>query len=342
MGEGASDIDPQTVDDLRIVEQGSQLLAACGTRAEFWESFTLLKTGREAFQTELDRLAARRKENGEAKLDPLLSQKLGQIKTQLSPLARQLREFLAKSSTGMLDGMKQDLALVFLMGSSKARQSVTRWVSDPAKSQAEAALKLKILSRLVDAYRRALLEARREGSPPRAAPDTTVRAMSPASTRLRPEFIEDLRYLERACRVRGLPEDSPGWDLICLVLQERDETRRIIDELVQLKSSGKPGEFAGTTARLRSRLKNIHANHDPIALPVATYLKSVFGTFEGRAEEMALAFLVSSPQGRHRAQQWLDDPDLCRGEATASMNGLRTRAMSYLDALKHFPQSAAR
>jgi hypothetical protein len=342
MGVGASDIDPQTVDDLRIVEQGSQLLAACGTRAEFWESFTLLKIGRSAFQSELDRLAARRKESGDAKVDPLMVQKLGQIKTQLSPLARQLREFLAKSSAGMLDGMKQDLALVFLMGSSKARQSVARWVNDPAGNQAESALKLKILSRMVDGYRRALLEARREGSPPPAQPDTTVRAMSPSSTRLKPEFIDDLRYLDRSRQVQGLPEGSPGWDLVCLMLLEREETRLIIEELVQLKSSGKPGEFAGTSARLRTKLKQLHDQHDAIALPVLTYLRSVFGVFEGRADDLALAFLVASPQGRHRAKQWLDDPELCRGEATASMNGLRTRALSYLDALKHLPQSAAR
>src|SRR5262245_16380272 len=119
-----TEIDPQLVDDLRRVEQGCQILGACGARAEFWESFTLLKTGRDAFQAEVDRLTEKRSLGVEVTVDPAVTHKLGQIKSQLSPLARQLREYLGKTPGGNLDGMKQDLALVFLMGSAKARQSV--------------------------------------------------------------------------------------------------------------------------------------------------------------------------------------------------------------------------
>src|SRR6185503_14370643 len=175
MADTASEIDPQVVEDLRIVEQGCQILGWCGIRAEFWESFTLLKIGRDSFQAEVERLDGERKKGAETKLNPELAQKLGMIKQELSPLARQLREFLGKSSAGILDGMKQDLALVFLMGSAKARQSVSRWVNDPQGSAAESALRLKILSRLVDGYRRALLDARRDASVPMPKPDTTVR-----------------------------------------------------------------------------------------------------------------------------------------------------------------------
>src|SRR5207237_10746235 len=128
------------------------------------------------FQAEVDRLAAQRKQGAEAKVDPALAQQLGAIKKELSPLARQLREFLGKSPAGILDGMKQDLALVFLMGSKKARLSVARWVGDPAGSAGESALRLKILNRLVDGYRRALLDSRKQGAPPATAPDTTIRS----------------------------------------------------------------------------------------------------------------------------------------------------------------------
>lgn len=335
-----SEIDPQVVDDLRVVEQACQILGAAGARAEFWESFTLLKTGRDSFQAEVGRLAAKRREGEPAKVDPSILQKLAQIKEQLYPLARQLREFLGKSA-GILDGMKQDLALVFLMGSARARQSVARWVSDPAGSAAESNLRLKILSRLVDGYRRALLDARRLGAPPPAAPDTTIRSMAPVTVKLKAEFVDDLRYVER-CRAMFPATDIHGWDLICLILAQRDETRRTIDELSTLKTGGQPGEFAGAAHRFQGQVKQVRAQFDTIALPVGAYLKSLFGTFGGPADELALAFLVASSQGRHRAKQWLDDPELCRGEATASMNGLRSRAEKYLDAAKHFTPSTAR
>jgi hypothetical protein len=106
---------------------------------------------------------------------------------------------------------------------------------------------------------------------------------------------------------------------------------------VLLKVDGKPGEFAGALYRFRTRLKDIRSQFDPVALPVGVYLKSIFGTFGGDADELALAFLMASSQGRHRAKQWLDDPELCRGEASASMNGLRTRAEYYLDAMVKLP-----
>ena len=330
----ASEVDPQVVDDLRLVEQGCQILSVFGRRAEFWEVFTLLKTGRDAFQKECERLSV---SPPETKVAPAIVDRLVQIKSELYPLARQLREFLGKSPAGILDGMKQDLALVFLMGSAKARQSVSRWIADPVRSAPESALRLKILSRLVDAYRRALLDARREGASPIPKPDTTVRSMSPSTVKLKPEFVDDLRYVSRCRRLLDEQENPPAWDIVCLILMQREETRRTIDELGRLKVDGKPGEFAGELYRFRTRLKDIRTQFDPIALPVGAYLKTIFGSFGGDADELALAFLVASSQGRHRARQWLDDPELCRGEATASMNGLRTRAEYYLDAMTKLP-----
>jgi len=334
-----SEIDPQVVDDLRIVEAGCQTLAACGIRTEFWESFTLLKTGRQAYHAEVDRLTAKRRAGEEPKVDPALIQTLAKIKEQLLPLARQLREFLSKSSGGLLDGMKQDLALVFLMGSAKARQSVARWVSNPGGSADESNLRLKILSRLVDSYRRALLEARMQGAAPPAAPDTAIRSMAPVTIKLKPEFVDDLRYVERCRRMFEKIDPVKGWDIVCLMLMQRDETRHLIDEMTVLKTNGQPGEYAGVASRLRSQLKQTRAQFNTIALPVGVYLTGLFGTFGSEADELALAFLIASSQGRHRAKQWLDDPDLCRGEATASINGLRGRALQYLDAAKNMPQS---
>src|SRR5436190_1297853 len=326
MAEQDSEIDPQIVEDLRSVEQGCQILGAAGTRAEFWESFTLLKIGRDAYQAEVHRIEAMRKQGTDLRLSPEISQKLAFIKTELAPLARQLRDFLSKSPAGILDGMKQDLALVFLMGSQKARQSVSRWVKDPAGTSVESTLRLKILSKLVDGYRRALLDARKQGAPVRPAPDTTVRSMRPTTIRLKPEFVDDLRLVEQGRKIFENIEPMPSWNLLCLILMQRDETRRSIEELQQLKTSGKPGEFAGAAYRLRGQLKQIRDQFDSIALPVGAYLKIIFGKFEGPADELALAFLIASSQGRHRARQWLDDPELCRGEATASVNGLRSRA----------------
>ncbi len=339
MADPVSEVDPQTVDDLRVVEQGCQILGAAGARIEFWEGFTLLKIGRDAFQAEVERLTMMRKKGAEVKVVSSLADKLKDIKSLLSPLAKQLREFLGKSPAGMLDGMKQDLALVFLMGSAKARAAATKWVSDPLGHWDDAALKIKILARLVDGYRRALLEARRDNVPP-AEKDTTVRAMSPATVKLKPEFVEDLRRLESCKKLMASVTPPPAWDFFCLLLSQPDETRRIMEELEHLQAHGKPGEFAGTMYRLRGMLKQVRSQHEQAGLPLRKYFQSLFSPFGGEADDLAFSFLISSSQGRYRAKQWLEDPELCKGEATASMNGLRTRAVAYLDAVKHLPARA--
>jgi len=334
-----AEVDPQTVDDLRVVEQGCQILGASGARIEFWEGFTLLKIGREAFQAEVERLIMMRKKGGEAKVVSSLADRLKEIKSQLLPLAKQLREFLGKSPAGILDGMKQDLALVFLMGSAKARQSVVKWVADPTAAAAESTLRLKILSRLVDAYRKALLDARRDNVQP-SEKDTTVRAMGPSTVKLKPEFIEDLRRLDSCKKLMGTATPAPGWDLFCLLIGQPEETRRVIEELEQLKVNGKPGEFAGTLYRLRGMLKQVRTQYDPMAVPLRAYFLKLFPSYGSQTDDLAFSFLISSSQGRYRAKQWLEDPELCKGEATASMNGLRTRALHYLDAVKQFPAKA--
>ena len=339
MADAMSEVDPQTVDDLRVVEQGCQILGAAGARIEFWEGFTLLKIGRDAFQSETERLTMMRKKGAEVKVVSSLTDKLKEIKTQLLPLAKQLREFLGKSPAGILDGMKQDLALVFLMGSAKARKSVSAWVADPAGSAADSALKLKILSRLVDAYRKSLLEARRDNIAP-AEKDTTIRSMSPSKMQLKPEFIEDLRKLESCRKLMESMTPTPGWDLYCLLLMQPEETRRTMEELEHLKVNGKPGEFAGTLYRMRGMLKQVRTQHEPMGLPLRKYLLTLFPAYGSQTDDLAFSFLVSSSQGRYRAKQWLEDPELCKGEATASMNGLRTRALTYLDALKQQPAKA--
>jgi hypothetical protein len=74
--------------------------------------------------------------------------------------------------------------------------------------------------------------------------------------------------------------------------------------------------------------------HEATGGPLRAYLLKLFPSYGSPSDDLAFSFLVSSSQGRYRAKQWLEDPELCKGEATASMNGLRTRALAYLDALK--------
>ena len=60
------------------------------------------------------------------------------------------------------------------------------------------------------------------------------------------------------------------------------ETRLLLEELAQLKTGGKPGEFAGAATRLRSQLKEIRAALDGLISPLHAYLTGAFGSFDSR------------------------------------------------------------
>ncbi len=332
MGDSAPEgVDAQVLADLLAVEQGCVLLGQAGARAEFWEAYTLLKTSREDVRAELDRLSRLRLEGQPAKVDPLLAEKLRGIRSELGPIAYALRRYLTRAAPE-LDSLRADLALVLFMGSAKGRAAADRWTAAPDASLAEATLRMKVMGRLVDAYRGALLEARRAG-PATAAPASTGESRpSGATVRLRPQLVKDLhRAAEGRLLLKDL-EPGVGWELLLLMITDAESTRRSLTELEQLQKSGKPGEFAGAAYNVRQRLQHVRAQNGDLVRSLGTYLKTLYGTWAGESDDLALVLLITEEEGRHRARQWLEDPELCRGEAMAAMNGMRSRARLHLEA----------
>jgi hypothetical protein len=325
------EVDPQTLQDLRLIESTRRMFSACGERVDAWEAFTLVKSAREEVQAEADRVQGWVQTGMRAMLCPSLKERLTSLRAEFGALATKLTGYLHASGTSSLDPSMVDLAVVFLMGSSKARESASRWVSDPAGSAAEASLKLRILSGLVQSCLAAL-----ETAPTKAeAGDTALRRPGSASIRLKPDVIEALRTVVRS---RALLQESGlgmlGWEIYYLTLTRADETRLTVEELAPLRTGGKPGEFAGVAYRLRSQLKEVRAVHESLISQLRAYLTGAFGSFDSDRDELAIALLAGAPQGPHLARQWLDDPGLCHDAAVASMTAMRARASAYLESAR--------
>ena len=310
MGGKLPNIDPRILEDLRIVERGCTLFRSAGVSAEFWQTFILLKTNRDAVRAEIDRLSGLRDRGA---LDPQILEGLANIKAKHGPLVRRMGVFLGKSSL-KLDGERANLAIVFLMGSPQ----VSRWMTDPEGSATEYGPRLKTIGRLVEAYHTELLKAQV------AAPRASETPVDPAG---KPDFVDDLRRVDRCRRLFEALDPMLGWELNYLLLTARSETRRLMAELER------PGEFPAAADRFRQDLLRVRAQHGGFVKDLRAYLGKLYGGWGGEEDELALSFLVASSQGRARVRQWLDEPDLNRGEATASMNGLRKRARGYLGAL---------
>lgn len=328
-------VDPQLVQDLRLVESACRTFGGCRERLAPWEAFTLLKVGRDEFLTEIERIEGWIKTGMGAKVCAPVKDRLDQVRAEFGPLAGRLNRFLIETAPGTLEPDRQDLAVLFLMGSAKARQSVAGWLSDPAGSGADVALKLRILSKLVDGCLTAMREEPPTSAAPARAPETSIHRPKAASSRLKPALVDNLRLLDRCGSLLRSGDPEIGWDLFYLVITQGEEARQAILELEELKSRGKPGEFAGAFHRFRCRLKEIRDGHAGLIPPLRSYLTGLFGSFHGERDDLALAILAGSPEGRHRGRQWLDDPALCHDEAVASMTILRARANAYRDAARN-------
>jgi len=73
------------------------------------------------------------------------------------------------------------------------------------------------------------------------------------------------------------------------------------------------------------------SRHTILVSDLLAYLTQIFGAWRGPAEEVTVALIVASSQGRHRVKQWLEDPELCREDASRFVAGLRQRAMESLE-----------
>jgi len=160
MTDRAPNVEAGVLEDLLCVERCSTLFGHGGPRPEFWETYLLLRSNRDFFRAEVERVAALRQHGRDGGLDASLLARLSAIRLEFYPLAKRLREFLAKSSA-LVEGIRLELALVFIMSSPQGRDTATRWMSDRSGNAEEAAIRLKVMGRLADAYCRAILESRK-------------------------------------------------------------------------------------------------------------------------------------------------------------------------------------
>ncbi len=177
MAERPSEVDREVLDDLRCVEQCSTFFGPANLRPEFWETFLLLKTDRTLVRNEVRRLETLRKGGYTARVDPVVLDKLREIHRDHYPAAQKLRDFLSKLPSPP-EGMRLELAIVFIMSAPRGRETAARWLGVPGGALEEASLRLRVMGRLIDSYCKALFEARVAPAEEAAVPEP-VRAEAP-------------------------------------------------------------------------------------------------------------------------------------------------------------------
>ncbi|HYF01447.1 MAG TPA: hypothetical protein VEJ18_21170 [Planctomycetota bacterium] len=314
--------DPSVIDDLRLVERTARHFIFGGLRPEFWEAYTLLRTDRAAYLAEAERLERARKGGGTAAPSPELMENLRLIRRDYHPLTRPLRGMIERL-LGTTDGLQLEFLLVLIMGSARGRETAMQWIADPAAHERQAKLRLRAMSKLVDAYRKALMEHQRQAPPPPAGDA----AGGPPALQPPPRLAEDVRSSRKILEILdGMKPPARLWEILGLLMARRAETTQTALELHRLRRDGQPGEFAGTAFRFRERIDQVRQRYGTLVQALHEFVHRLLEEPpDPTLEEVVVASLVVASAGRQRGRQWLEDPSRARAEALAYVDAVRAR-----------------
>ncbi len=336
MPEVGAQVDPQILKDLLSAEQLCRLLGTAGQRIEFWESYALLRSDPALIAGEIARLSGMVAEFRRLAPDPAVLEKLRFLRSDMGPLVQHLRQFFAVLPEPV-DPSRLDMLIVFIVSSPQGREAAVRWVADPVGCRDEAAVRIKIMTALVEAYRRALLEAHVAASPPReqTPPAAAGKEESPAPEPRGPDPLLGAIRLADRCRgaLAGTPIRAETWELVCLALSDASGLRKAVNELNELRVRGKPGEFAGAAYAFRQMVGRVREQHGLWVDRLSEYAAGLnLSGWDDDTRGMVIGLLVVSPRGRARVERWFQRPKESLNDAASFLGRLITRAIKALKA----------
>lgn len=315
---------------------------------QFWETLRLARS-RRAFDASTALSPA---------LEESVRHELDLIRRQHSAMVENLRRFLRPLSGLPEPQDRFEMALAFLLASTREHQAIAKWLAEPGKHEARAAEKLRSLAAITDPYREALkpwtlqVPAPAPKPKPQAEPMAVVEfseveappspAPAPAAAVREPDLdsalVEALRQAGQ-CReiLAGLYLEAELWETMLLATREPERTRATLDVLAQDAENELLEELQLDAEALFARVTE----------PRSTYAgwiaaaREAFRDQQGTAFEVILALAVSAPATRDQMQLWVGDPAAHLKDWTEMVEQGREEAELYLKASGNDPSAAA-
>ena len=301
-----SDADKALIDDLKLAEDARLLFRELGFAIELWEALRLARTEHVTLMCEMERLQKLRKQGRSPSLGGLIIDSIDQMRKTLSLRVRNYRDVL-RSSNVAGDSVRLDLIAGLL-------------AQHPTLPTAG---EIMGLASQVDRCRLALL--RRPATSVRPAP-----APAPLPPDVNPDLLEDLRHADRLRHAFG--PASPGielWEAMTLALEDRAGAASAAEQLKARRVDD------GSLIRILERILEVRTRHSRLATKLRNYLNHLpIGKYNRDLMELAFGFLLASPEGRSRAEQWLEDPQRFLREAAIRVEGVIGKAQKYQAALR--------
>jgi len=325
-----SGLDPRVYDELKRATATYDHLSHFGDPVEFWEAVRLARSNRGV------------SESGDpAAGDNGLAEELQVIRRQLSPMVRDLRRFL-KDVPGLPPaGEALEVALGFLLASSREHQAVAKWLAESDKHLVKAASKLRGLFDIAAPYLEVLRPWSLDG--PRtplggqaAASGKTAPAEPAIPVVLQPDLLENFRRAFISQQI-FVETDLPAafWESLMLNTAERLPCQTRLEQISEAKRTRQLAVFHEEARNLHSRLLPLRARHGRWVDALESYLRPLPGLPQDPSLfAMTLGFAVVESGSMDRARRWLEDPEGRAGEAATYVANLARQVKAYIAALK--------
>ena len=332
-------VDAAVYDELKLATRTYDYLCRFGEPIEFWEAVRLARSRRGVSEESADA------EEGAEAPDAGLAEELQCIRRQLSPMVRDLRRFLVKVPNLPPPGESLEMALGFLLASSREHQAVAKWLAESDKHLAKAASKLRSLADIAAPYLELLrpwtlnipgaAPAKAAARPVGAAPAPPPPPAAPVPP-LAPEALDDFK---RAfwCRQLFVETDLQAafWEVLLLNTVERIPCKTKIALIAQARIDKQLAVFHEEARALHQRVLPFRTKPGRWVQVLSDWLRSLPGMPQDASLfDIALGLFVVENGAQDRARRWLGDPEAHAREAVKHIAGLCAQVKATLASLK--------
>lgn len=297
------------VQEFPVAERTCRVFNDLGVALEPWEALALVRSEGGHLRHELDRIEGLRRLGRSARFGGLILESVGRLRQSHGRLARSLRAFLSRvhDDPARVEGM---IAVALIH--PDRRKAAERWISGAGASDAE----LASLADFADRCRGA------EPATPAGVDADLYRDL--LATR---DFLQT--FAGRSSRVEL-------WEVMCLAIEDRKAVRAAAERLAAPDAQATADDDNAVTVRVLEKLLDLRFRWTPLVRALSRFIRTLpTGRYGGETLELALGFILASPEGREHARAWIEDPRRLRREAALRLEGVIGRAQKYQAALRN-------
>lgn len=327
MVHGAPAIEAGMLDLLVSAEEVRALFHALRFPIAHWEAVKMAQIESDHLRQERARLERLNREGRQVTLGSLLVGSIRSLRARHGADARRLADLLEELGLPN-DPMLDEMVIGVLLATPEGQARANEWL-DRGASDERVVDEVRTFAEIVEGYRESLIFWRIG-----ELVEVTAESLD-TPDRVDADVLEDLREAERLREFADAAQPPlESWEVLSLALSDRSGVKRAADRL-QSNMVGEPAsDLNDDLIRFFERLLEIRTAHGDLARGLREYVRSLpLGSFSPSTLDLALGFVMASPEGRNRARAWLDLPDRYRREAAIRLEGVIGKAQHYQRAL---------